>query len=477
MHRLDISARRSAAAVVAALLVSGLALPAAAQDTTGTLRYKAVTLAPIGAAVGDLIWRSRNLSSDIGSPYQNIPFDGTTNAKTTESRATGRHSRLGLIADAHSDGDTITAVWEMDFLAAGTTSKSDENNGYAMRLRQAWVNLGMDNGTSLAGGQMWSLLVTNKKGVTLRSEQVPMTIDAQYAVGYDWARQGELRWSKNGATVSYAASIEGAQTSFSAKNVPSNIVIGQPGGSQLNSLTNYSTDLSPDAIAKVAFDPKGMGHWELKALGRLLRDRIVDPTNAAGGSRSLTTVGGGVGYGVWFPVMSNGRDVVDLLSSGLVGKGIGRYGTSQLVDATIDSDGSLKPIKAAHFVVGIEAHPTRKIDVYSYEGVEYADRTDFRDASGRGVGYGSPLNVVSGCQVEGAPSGPFGPTSGTCNADNRAIWQASLGFWYRLKKSAVGTLQWGMEYSRTVRETWSGVGGEPRGTENMVLSSFRYLLP
>ena len=79
------------------------------------------------------------------------------------------------------------------------------------------------------------------------------------------------------------------------------MLVGATGGSQLNSTTNYSTDLAPDLIAKVAFDPKGMGHWELKGIGRAMRDRYVDPTSTTGGTRSLNSWGGGAGFGIFFP--------------------------------------------------------------------------------------------------------------------------------------------------------------------------------
>jgi hypothetical protein len=477
MSKSGVFARRALrAGAVACVLSLGVTTSSRAQDTTGTIRFKAVTLTPILAAVGDAFWRSRNLTSDIGSPYQNIPFDNTTNAKTSEFRATGRHSRLGVFAEARSESDSIAAFWEIDFLAAGTTSKSEENDGYAARIRNAWVVLTTQSKTSIAAGQMWTLLTPNKKGLVPRSEQIPLTIDAQYAVGFNWARQAALRLFKTGDVFSYGASIEGAQTTFAARNAPNDFVVGQPGGSQMNSLTNYSTDLSPDIVGKIAFDPKGYGHWELKAVGRFMRDRIVDPTNTNGGSRFLTALGGGVGFGIYYPVMSSNRDVVDLGLSGLFGQGIGRYGTGQLVDATIGSDGKLKPLRAAQAVATIEAHPSRKLDVYTYEGFEYADRASYVDALGRGVGYGSPLNVNTGCETETLPSGPFGPASGVCNADNRSLVQGNLGFWYRIRRNAAGTLQWGMQYSHTVRNTWSGIGGAPRGTENMLFSSFRYLL-
>jgi hypothetical protein len=117
------------------------------------------------------------------------------------------------------------------------------------------------------------------------------------------------------------------------------------------------------------------------------------------------------------------------------------------------------------------------LDVYLYGGAEYADRTAITNAAGKGVGYGSPLNNNAGCMTEAVPTGTFAPASGACNADTRAIWQGNLGFWYRFYKGAAGTVQWGMQASHTVRETWSGAGGEPKGTDNMIFSSFRIVLP
>jgi hypothetical protein len=329
---------------------------------------------------------------------------------------------------------------------------------------------------------MWSFLTTDKTGLSPRSEAIPLTIEAQYAVGFDWARQFGLRLTqKVGDDVSVGVSLEAAQTTFAARNAPANLVLGQLGGSTLNSTGNYTYDYAPDLIAKVAFDPKGWGHWELKAVGRILRDRIVDVVGCPAGvtdcSQNFNTMAGGAGFGVYLPVMSGGRDMVDLGLSGLYGKGVGRYGTTMLPDATIAADSSLDAIKAVHALLTLETHPTTSLDVYGYGGVEYADRDAFTNAAGKGVGYGSGLNNNAGCQSELAPTGTFAPVSGACNADTRSIWQGNLGFWYRFYKGAAGTVQWGMQYSYTSRNTWDGLGIQPQAIDNMLFTSFRYVLP
>ncbi|HTR79104.1 MAG TPA: hypothetical protein VMH39_13385, partial [Gemmatimonadaceae bacterium] len=303
-------------------------------------------------------------------------------------------------------------------------------------------------------------------------------IEAQYAAGFNWARQAAFRaTTKLGDEASAGIALEGAQTTIGGRNIFGNVLLGQTGGSLLNGTANYSADFAPDIIAKLAFDPKGAGHWEIKGLTSFFRDRVVDPATPAT-TRNINSTGYGVGIGTFYPVMAGGRDVMDIGVSGLYGKGIGRYGTSGLPDVTIAADSSLAPIKEAQGLLSIETHPTKMLDVYGYAGAEYADRTAFL-VGAKGVGYGSVAGSnASGCGTEAAPGGQYAPASGTCNVDTRAIWQGNLGFWYRFYKGAGGTVQWGMQYSYTSRNTWvDATGNQPQAIENMLFSSFRYVLP
>ena len=470
--------RTLVARLAAAMMLSVAALQVAhAQDSTATLHYKGITLQPIGYAAFESVWRQRNITADIGSSYSAIPFSGTTNGNMTEFRVSGRQSRIGLLASGNVGQAKVSGYWESDFLSSGTTSNSNESNSYSLRIRQFFVSAALESGWTISGGQMWSLMTPDKVGMNPRSEAVPLTIEAQYAVGFNWARQAGLRFvDKLGDVASWGFGVEESQTLFSARNAQGNFVTGQTGGSLLNGTTTYSTDYSPDFVTKLAFDPKGMGHWELKAVASSFRDRIVDPATPST-SRNSTTWGYGVGFGVYLPVMSGGRDVVDLGLSGLYGNGIGRYGTTTLPDVTIAADSSLKTITGSQVMLSLEMHPTKNLDVYSYIGAEYADRTAFTNAAGKGVGYGSPLNVNTTCQTEAAPTNNTTPVGGACNADTRAFWQANLGFWYRFYKGAAGTVQFGMQYSYTSKNSWSGVGGAPQAIDNMFFTSFRYVLP
>ena len=50
---------------------------------------------------------------------------------------------------------------------------------------------------SLRHAQNWSLATMNTNGITPRNENIPLTIDAQYVVGFDWQRTPQFRIAKD----------------------------------------------------------------------------------------------------------------------------------------------------------------------------------------------------------------------------------------------------------------------------------------
>ncbi len=178
-----------------------------AQDTTSAIHYKGLTLTPVGFAAAEAVYRTRNLAADIGASYNAIPFDGTTAAKTSEFRATGRQSRIGFLAEGKANDNKISAFWEADFLGVGISSNSNESDSYVLRIRQYWAQLITADNFAFDGGQMWSLATPEEqeRRALPRSEHVPLTIEAQYAVGFDWARQAAFRFSQKSGATSWAA--------------------------------------------------------------------------------------------------------------------------------------------------------------------------------------------------------------------------------------------------------------------------------
>ncbi|MBZ5597300.1 MAG: hypothetical protein LAN83_03160 [Acidobacteriia bacterium] len=435
------------------------------------IHYKGITITPGGFLEAASIYRTHNENGDVTSTFANIPLGGSANSQLSEFRGTGRQSRIALLGEGKAGDWKLSGYYEADFLGAAPTANELESSSFNLRQRQLWAQAESSGGFSFLGGQSWSLLTTSRKGMTVRQEFIPLTIDSQYVVGYNWARQWGARFTKNFNNGIWAAvSVENPETNLSVVNPPpgvfgfNNSPNATSPGSQftLNNTpgaNGISTDVAPDLIAKLAFEP-GFGHYEIKAVGRFFRDRIGGNNNLQGG--------GGAGFGAILPATKK----VDVILEALAGRGIGRYASGLGPDVTLRPTGTIMPIQTLQTMAGIEAHPSPKLDLYIYGGDEYYGRSAYVDANGKGVGYGSPRNDVSGCSVE-SPS-----SSQPCQAQTRTLWQIQPGYWYRFYKGPVGTMQFGMSYSYTYKNVWAASNGPlPKGVENMIMTSFRYYLP
>jgi hypothetical protein len=365
----------------------------------------------------------------------------------------------------------MSGYYEFDFLGAAPTANEVESNSFNIRQRQIWAQVELDGGFAFVAGQTWSLVTLDRAGIAPRAEWIPLTIDAQYVVGYNWTRQWSARVTQKfrSGRVWLAASVENPETTLSVVNPPggvfgfntspnatspsSQIVVSSTPGAN-----GVSTDVAPDVAGKIAFEP-GRGHYEIKGVLRFFRSRIDGANN--------TVAGGGVGFGAIVPLTTK----LDLVAQGLIGSGIGRYASGQMPDVTLDPEGAIKPIKAWHLLAGVEAHPAPQLDVYAYIGREHSNQRAFVNAAGQGVGYGSPL-TDNACSVEIPVAGQ------ACQAQARDLWQIQPGFWYRVHKGPEGTLQAGLSYSYTRKSTWPGAGGlAPGGRNHIVMASFRYYIP
>ena len=184
-------------AAVGVLIAAMSAAPAAWADTTTDVGPATVTLG--GFSAFETVYRSRNEAADIGSSFSGIPFPSTSTAHTSELRFTARQSRLSVLAQGNADSDTHLAFYgEFDFMAGPGSANSNESNSYSPRIRHMYGTVDWDaEGIEILAGQNWSLLTLNSHGITPRNEVPPATIEAQYAVGFNWARQAQLRIVKN----------------------------------------------------------------------------------------------------------------------------------------------------------------------------------------------------------------------------------------------------------------------------------------
>ena len=430
-----------------------------------------VTLGGFIEAAG--IFRSRNEVADISSSYNSgIPFPQTANYHQDEFRGTARQSRISLLVEGNPNDHTIlSAYYETDFNSSGVTSNSVESNSYTLRTRVLNAEYNRkDLDLFVLAGQSWSLLTQTRLGMTPRTEDLPATIDAQYAVGFVWTRNVGLRIVKgfDHDRFDVGLSVESPQDTYGQTGYPGGPTLNvtnagtNGGGSTLNSSATYSTEFAPDIIAKVTADP-GYGHYEAFGVARFLHDRV----ETVGSGTSKTKLAGGGGAGMSIPVVPK---LIDFRASTLIGDGIGRYGAAQLNDATIARDGGPQPLPEVIALAGLTLHATKVLDLYGLVGTEtYLHRESYSIVNGKTVtnfGYGNPNYVNTGCNVE--------LSTATCTANTRSVIQGVGGFWWKLLKGDFGTMQTGLQYSYTRKFTFRGVGGSPTTDDNMIFASLRY---
>ncbi len=459
------------------LNINGAAASASSQNAggtgpLGTFHVGGLTIQLGGFVALESLFRSRNETTSIGSNWNAIPFGQSQEHHENEFRLTSQQSRFSMLMHGDiSPGEHLEAYAELDLLGAAGTANSNESNSYNPRLRQAYVSYDNDAlDLHALGGQSWSLATMFKQGVTPHQEDVPLTIDAQYVPGFVWARQPQLRVAKGFGDSKFflAVSLESPQTVYSVGSNGAGVDLGtanynNTGISQLDPSASYSTDIAPDVIVKATADP-GYGHYELFGLARFFQDRV----SVVGNGHANTRLAGGVGGGFILPILGSR---LSFEGRGLAGYGIGRYGTSQLPDATIGRDGAPDPLPEVAALIGFVGHPAASIDLYGYGGTEQIGAKSF-DAGGKAYGYGNPLYVNAGCDVE--------LSTATCTGNTSGVTQGTVGGWWRFFQGGFGTVEAGAQYSYTRRTIFKGVpaagGGGNNGTdENTVMFSLRYL--
>ncbi len=451
-----------------------------------------------GFVTADSVWRQHNAVADIGTPFAAIPFPFSPLYNEHEFHGTARQSRISLLVEGNIDPwQKVSGYYESDFLGVAANSNYTETNSWAARLRHGYLTY--DNsgwGFHFLAGQAWSLLTQDQVGITPRKENIPLTIDANYVVGFNYTRNWQIRAVQEfgpgislGVSVENPAAIVVASTATAPAGLGGAFVSGgivngvevnftntAGGGGFLNGVA-VTTDQAPDVIEKAAFDP-GWGHYEIFGLQRFFTDDtlrcVVGPcvagsTVMTGTTDNKTTFGAGVGGSVLLPLIPK---YLELTGSILYGRGIGRYGAGQLPDVTIAADGSLTPITGLTAMVGLIGHPWEGLDVYAYAGLEQVN-ANFFNVGTTLFGLGNPGFSNAGCLIT-TPFSFAGNTPANCIANNRRLSDVTVGFWQNVYKGDYGRVAVGAQYEYIKREVFEGVGGARSTDNNIVLTSLRY---
>jgi hypothetical protein len=410
------------------------------------------------------VYRDHDTANDISTALNTIPFPQTRQGHLAEYRFTPRQSRVAALVEGKPNADVTMAMYgEFDFQGAAQSANSNETNSYNPRVRHFYGTIDWaDSGWHFLTGQTFSLVTLDSKGITPRNEVTPLTIDGQYHVGFTWTRQPVVRLTKDlmDKHLWISVSAENPQTTFTG-TVPAGVINtinnGQgffAGATNTGVAATQSLNHVPDFVAKVAVEEDLGGHHVHGEVLGLARDFYVQ--DAAFSAKDTWT--GAFGYGLAFQVVPG---LLDVQASGLVGRGIGRYASGQLPDVTFSPDGRVQPIRENVYLLGAVLHATKDLDLWTYAGEERDERAAFGT-----IGYGNPLFVNTGCEIEGSAL--------PCTGNTRALRQYSAGFWEKFYSGPWGHAQVGLQYSHIEREAFSSVGGAPEARENMLYTSFRY---
>jgi hypothetical protein len=423
-----------------------------------------------------VINRDRNESDDWASNFNtSIPYPNSHQHDISEFHLSERQSRISVLVEGPStDRLHAEGYFESDFGGAGGTANYNESGSFQPRVRHFYADVSdEDSGFFFLFGQTWSMITAQKLGLEVRNENIPGVIDGQYMPGFSWLRVAQIRFvEKFSEAFSVGLSLENPAEQVTSNTYGTNppaltTIFNNPGATNAftaannTAATNVTTDYLPDVILKAAADP-GWGHYEVFVLNRWFRSRNI----ATGAEANVKSTGQGYGANILLPVLPK---ILDFQAGVLAGKGVGRYGSSQLPDVTSNPNTlGLTPLRGLQALAGLVFRPTPTITAYGYVGKEMVDKQYWNYPGGGkpfGYGYGDPLAVNSGCETEGV---------GTCAANTSQIIQGTLGGWWKFYQGTLGNAQFGVSDTYIKREIFSGVGGDPNTNINIALVSFRY---
>jgi hypothetical protein len=485
-------ARAAAAPAAATVFTKGPPAPPPPEKVKVTLG---------GFLAAESVWRQHNMVNDIGTAFATTPYPFSPLYNEHEFHGTARQSRISLLVEGNIDPyQKLTGFYESDFLGVGNTSNYNQSNSWAPRLRHAYFtydNTGWGGwGFHILAGQTWSLATQNQVDMTPRKENIPLTIDANYVVGFNYIRQWQIRGVVDvapgialGVSAENPAAIVGASTAtaplgvggaFASGGIVNGTVVNfvntGAGGDFLQNV-NVTPDQAPDIIEKAAFDP-GWGHYEIYGLQRFFSDNtlrcavgacVAGSTTMVGTADNKTTFGAGMGGSVLLPLIPK---YLEFTANGLYGRGVGRYGAGQLPDVTIAADGSLSLVTGWSAMVGLIGHPWEGLDLYVYAGQEEV-AANFFNIGTTLFGLGNPGFSNATCLV----TTPFSFSGGTptdCIANNKRLSEITAGFWQSVYKGDYGRVTFGAQYEYIKRKSFVGIGGDVSTDNNVVMTSVRY---
>jgi len=121
-------------------------------DNPLSMRYKGISITPVGFFAFETVYRQRSLNSDINTPFNSTPYPGAAQAHTSELNFSGRQSRVGGLFEGNTGPFKLSGYVEADFLSAAASSNDNQSNSYSLRQRQIWGQAATEGGFKVTGG-------------------------------------------------------------------------------------------------------------------------------------------------------------------------------------------------------------------------------------------------------------------------------------------------------------------------------------
>jgi hypothetical protein len=437
------------------------------------LRLGSVCITPIGFMDLTPVWRDKNAGSGMGSNFGSVPYNNVANGNLSEYRFSIQNSRIGFRIDGDWKGVHFIGYNEFDFNGtSGSASLAVSNGAVVPRLRLYWVDVRKSKIEFLAG-QSWSMLTPNRKGISALPGDLFYTqvIDINYMAGLTWTRQPGMRvlfhptekvtfgfsaeqpdQYMGGSAGGGAATLPAALVSLAGAELDAGLNLGSCNynGSTCSGQSYLAqTTLTPDFIAKVAFDPNSRLHFEVTGLNSNFKIPIISSPFTT----KFTKSGGGVQAGLNVAVLPGFR----VISTNYWSDGGGRYLFGQAPDLIVRADNSLSLVHSGGTIDGVEATVKNTL-LYAYYGGIFIDRNVTVDTTGKLVGYGY---------------------TGSANSQNRAINEITFGFnqtvWRNPRYGAINVMG---QYEWLERAPWYVAVGAPKEThDSTIYFDVRYSLP
>jgi hypothetical protein len=429
------------------------------------------TFTPLGFMDATFFWRSTNVGSGIGTNFFGVPYNSAVAGKLSETNFSAQNSRIGFRVDSTVMGAQVLGYLETDFLFNNDANSFQvTSNSAGLRLRNYFVDV-QKGKFELLGGQDWSMLTPNRKGLSPIPSDIFYTqnMDTNYQLGLTWTRAPQFRFIYHandnfaiGLALENPQQYIGGGSGASTVVLPNNLATTLAGEFNSGQTPTAVPNVGPDIIMKAAYD----GHWgdklehvEVAGLVSNFKDYVPQTvTTAVSGTHSATGYGGSVNFNL--ELIKNFR----LIANNYWSQGGGRYLFGQAPDLVVRPDGSISPVHAGGTVDGFEAQVTPNTLFAMYYGGVFVGKNVVYDNTATGSTLAKPVYVG------------YGYPGSTSVRDGQEItfdWVQTL--W---KNKNYGALSLINQYSYVFKEPWYiQTGGLRQAHTNMIYVDLRYTLP